>query len=111
MADPAPYSATPVWLSPSGLSQLAHFNTPQSGLLLATGPGWMTHISINTPSTSGSLTLYDGIDATGSVMAIFDTSKSNINSGGMMPWPYQNGLFVTMTGTADVTIVFSAPPP
>ena len=107
--DPSPYSAQPIWLAPSGLSQLEHFDSAFSQVL-ATGSGWITHLSINTPSTSGTLTLYDGVDATGMVMAVIDTSKSNPNSGGLSPWPYQNGLFVTMTGNADVTIVHSPSP-
>ena len=72
-------------------------------LLIKTGKGYISTFSINTAAT-GSLTIYDGINATGTVIAVIDTSKNTANSA-FSPWPIQTGLFVVLVGNADITII------
>jgi hypothetical protein len=95
--------ASPIWLAPppAGVT-LTHINAAGS-LLIKTGKGYISTISINTAAT-GSLTIYDGINATGAVIAVIDTSKNTANSA-LSPWPIQTGLFIVLVGNADITII------
>ena len=103
-----PANALPVWIAPNPNpgGTLTHISAAGS-YLVRTGKGWITGISVNTPATSNStLTVYDGVDATGSVMAVIDMSKGNPNAQSAAPWPFANGLFLVFAGTAaDITIV------
>src|SRR3974390_2281459 len=103
-----PANALPVWLAPNPnlCGTLTHISAADS-YLIRNSKGWMTGISVNTPATSNStLTVYDGVDATGTVMAVIDMSKGNPNAQSAAPWPFINGLFLVLAGNAaDITIV------
>jgi hypothetical protein len=98
----------PVWITPNPIpgGTLTHIATTGSHLV-RTGKGWLTGISINTPATSNAtLTVYDGIDATGSVMAVIDVSKGNPSAQTASPWGFNVGLFLVLAGNAaDLTLV------
>jgi hypothetical protein len=95
--------AMPIWIAPDpGGSTLTHRNAA-GNQLIKTGPGWISVMSINT-SAVGTLTIYDGIDASGAVLGVIDTSKNTTNSA-LMPWPFQVGLFIAQVGTADITLI------
>jgi|SRR5215467_3419620 len=83
---------------------LTHLTTAGS-YLIASRPGFLSEVSINTTGASGSLVLYDGIDATGAVMAVIDISKGNPSSGNSTPWPFKTGLFAVLSAAADITIL------
>ena len=101
-------NAMPVWIAPNPMpATLTHFNTAGSYLILS-GPGWITGVEVNTTATSGTLTLYDGTDATGYVMAVIDVSKQAPSPGSGTPWPCKNGLFIVLSGNADITVVAHA---
>jgi hypothetical protein len=76
------------------------------------GPGWITGVSVNSVATgSATMTCYDGVDATGTVIAVIDVSKGNPSPQTAAPWPFSTGFFVAMSngsGGADVTIVSHA---
>jgi hypothetical protein len=73
--------------------------------LLKTGAGWLEGMSLNTTG-NGTLTIYDGIDATGTVMGVIDVSKGNPSPEPDNPWPFQIGLFMVLSAAADLTIIF-----
>ena len=80
--------------------------TGAGSTLIKTGSGWLSSININTPATSSAtLTVYDGVDASGSVLGILDISKQAGTTGGFSPWPFQTGLFVVQSAVADITII------
>jgi hypothetical protein len=94
--------ASPIWLAPTPGSALTHLSAAGS-TLIKTGKGWLSTISINTPAT-GSLTVYDGTNGSGTVLGVIDTSK-NTTASGLTPWPFQVGCYVVLVGNADITIV------
>lgn len=71
--------------------------------LIKTGPGQVLSISI-THGAGATLIVYDGLDATGAVMANIDTNQVYY-SFGPAPWPFKTGLFVVLNQAAGVTIV------
>ena len=101
------FNAQPVWICPSPSDTfvtLTHINAPGSYLIQSSW-GFITEISVNTTANSGSLTIYDGLDATGNVLAVIDVTKGNPSSGNATPWPFMTGLFVVLAGTPDITIL------
>ena len=100
-----PGNAQPVWLAPNPTGQTLTHLAATGSYLIKAGKGWVTDISLNTMATNGSLTVYDGVDATGKVIAVIDVSKSSPGLAGSEPWGFSVGLFVVLSGTADLTIV------
>jgi hypothetical protein len=97
----------PVWTVPNPKGsplKLLHINAAGSYLVKGSS-GWLVEFSVNSTAVSGSLTMYDGLDATGAVMAVVDASKGTVGGSTTQPWPFATGLFVVMTGNADCTIV------
>lgn len=88
-------------------TMLTHLAAATAGLLIKSMSGTLIGLNINTPAApTGLLTFRDGKDVAGAIMGVVDTSKSS-TAGGMMKWPFKVGLFVVMTGNADVTIISS----
>jgi len=101
----SPANATPVWIAPNPVRPvLTHIDAPGS-TLIKRGAGWVAEISVNTAGTSGSLTIYDGTDATGNVMAVMDIAKQGSSATGSEFWPFHFGLFVVLSAVADITII------
>ena len=97
--------AVPVYLAGSPSATLLHINTAGS-VLVKTGAGALRSIDINTPAASNStLTFYDGTTAAGAVMAVIDCTKQTANVG-TAGWPFKVGLFLALTGTPDLTLVY-----
>jgi len=112
-ATQAPAAAVPVYMAPNpnpGGTQTHLTGSPAgSSTLIRTGAGWVTGITVNSIATgSATMTCYDGIDATGTVIAVIDVSKSNPSPQTAAPWGFNTGFFVVLSnGTtgADITIV------
>jgi hypothetical protein len=54
------------------------------------------------------MTCYDGLNASGTVIAVLDISKQAAGPGTTSRWGFQTGFFVVLSGGstgADVTIV------
>ena len=106
-------AAEPVWIAPNPNAggTLTHLTGSAGGssTLIRSGAGWITGISVNAVATgSATMTCYDGIDATGTVIAVIDVSRSNPSPQSAAPWGFQTGFFVVLSnGTtgADITIV------
>ena len=109
----APTAAIPVYMAPNpnpGATQ-THLTGSAGGssTLIRSGAGWITGITVNSMATgSATMTCYDGVDATGTVIAVIDVSRSNPSPQTAAPWGFTTGFFVVFssgTGGADVTIV------
>jgi hypothetical protein len=109
----APAAAVPVYMAPNpnpGGTQTHLVGTAAAqNMLIRSGPGWITGITVNSVATgSASLTCYDGLDATGTVIAVIDISKSNPSPQTAAPWGFNTGFFVVISNGsagADITIV------
>jgi hypothetical protein len=103
-------AAMPVWIAPNPNpgATLSHINAPGS-YLIRSGAGWITGISVNSVSTgAGTLTCYDGVDTTGTVIAVIDVSKGNPSPQTAAPWGFKTGFFIVLSANAtgvDLTIV------
>jgi hypothetical protein len=97
-------NAQPVWIAPNPTPGTLFHTGAAGSYLVASGPGWITGISVNTTG-NGSLTVYDGVDATGTVIGVIDVSKGNPSPQTAAPWPFRNGLFLVLSAAADITIV------
>ena len=112
-ATQAPAAAVPVYMAPNpnpGGTQTHLTGTAAAqSLLIRSGAGWITGITVNSVATgSATLTCYDGLDATGSVIAVIDISKSNPSPQTAAPWGFSTGFFVVISNGsagADITIV------
>jgi hypothetical protein len=106
-------AALPVWIAPNPNpgGTLTHIvGTAQAqSMLIRTGAGWITGVSVNSVATgTATMTCYDGTDATGAVIGVIDISKSNPSPQTAAPWGFQTGFFVVVSngsGGADITIV------
>ena len=108
-----PAAAIPVYMAPNpnpGATQ-THLTGSAGGssTLIRSGAGWITGITVNSMATgTATMTCYDGLDATGSVIAVIDVSRSNPSPQTAAPWGFNTGFFVVFssgTGGADVTII------
>ena len=94
-----PANATPVWLAPNPTpATLTHIGAPGDYLIKA-GRGWLAGVSVNTAATSGALTVYDGVDVNGAVMAVIDVTQGGPAAQGGEPWGFQTGLFLVLSGS------------
>jgi hypothetical protein len=71
---------------------------------IATGPGTVTGISINTGTAGDTLTLHDGTSAVGPVLAVIDGAVERYIGA---TWSFVTGLFAVAVGTGDFTLSFS----
>ena len=112
-ATQAPAAAVPVYMAPNpnpgGTQTHLVGSAAGSSTLIRSGAGWVTGITVNSVATgTATMTCYDGINATGTVIAKIDVSRSNPSPQTAAPWGFQTGFFVVLsTGTtgADITIV------
>ena len=109
----APEAAVPVYMAPNpnpgGTQTHLTGSAGGSSTLIRSSAGWITGITVNSMATgSATMTCYDGLDATGTVIAVIDVSRSNPSPQTAAPWGFSTGFFVVFssgTGGADVTIV------
>ena len=102
--------------TPTGCT-VTHATTQQGGLqqLIATGRVVLHSITFGKrPTTGGDITIYDGLDNTGTVKSVFSVSSLAIVSGGglMTPgtigpldWEFRTGLFVDIGAMATFSFV------
>lgn len=86
--------------------QVQGYNLPvhltANGLALS-GPGALHSVTINTKGASASVTtVYDGIDTSGTVIAIIDSL--NLSGPFVYDVSFHVGCYLTITGAADVTV-------
>lgn len=81
--------------------------TTATTTLVKTGAGYLGQININTLAASGTITVYDGIDATGAVIAVI-TNPGTLLVEGPQTASYgvgfATGLVLVTTGTQDITV-------
>lgn len=83
----------------------AHLTTT---ILIKSGIGFLNTVTINGVSVAGTLTIYDGTDATGSIMAIITLAVNPTPFTLHYETELTTGLYVTFTGglTADITFSY-----
>jgi len=74
--------------------------------LVKTGPGTLFSISVNKGGAGSDMKIYDGIDATGTLLGTFSTTAQTFLPLG---WSFLVGLcIVTEAGTAaDITVTYA----
>jgi hypothetical protein len=84
-------------------SQTLHHLSTAGNHLLQTGHCTFAGFSVNTGQASATMTLYDGVDATGTLLGVFDCAVAD---EGMrrFDWALTNGCFVVIVGTPDLTV-------
>ena len=92
------------WCGEWAAVNLLHISATGS-YLLKTGAGWLEGISLNTTG-NGTLTVYDGTDMSGTVIAVIDVSKGNPSPQPANPWPFLTGCFMVLNAAADLTVIF-----
>jgi len=74
--------------------------------LVKTGEGVLNHIQINGGTLTGTITVYDGVDATGKVIAIIGANQVNGNR-----YEYNcevtTGICVVASANVDFTVCFN----
>jgi hypothetical protein len=101
MLDPSkPSAAVPMWSAPPPSGVLTHLAAAGSRLI-KTGAGALASLNVNT-GAAGTLTVRDGLDATGAVLGVIDTTARGFIPA---PWSFSTGLYVTQAGAADLTLV------
>ena len=77
--------------------------------LIKKGGGWLHSLILNNAVASGTVTIYDGTSASGSVIGIISLPATLLDSG---PEPtsydisFQKGLFIVVTTALDLTISY-----
>jgi len=103
-----PNSAIPVWIAPAPAASGAKTKniTTNGNTLVKTGAGSATWMSVNTGGVTSTAKLYDGTDATGTLLGTFSTTAQN---GIPINLPFSTGLFVVTAGggaAADITLSY-----
>lgn len=74
-----------------------------TGTLVKTGPGTFGGMTINTGAAGETVTVYDGVDNTGTVIGVYSAANP-------VPLPaafaLQTGLYIVTSGTANITIAY-----
>jgi hypothetical protein len=81
--------------------------TTAATTLIKTGPGYLGSITINTLAASAVITVYDGIDATGAVIAVITNPGTLVIEGPQSAFygvGFSTGLITVTTGTQDITV-------
>lgn len=96
-----PAGAIPVYLGAAGYVHLA----AAGGTLVKSGAGVLNRIVVNTGAASATLVLEDAVGAGGTIeiASISAAAPLSLDYG----VTFTNGLYVTVTGTPDITITFS----
>lgn len=84
--------------------------TTAASTLVKTGTGVLHGITINTPVSSSSITIYDGTSASGTKIGTITLGSTINDSGQRMLLEYDVvfgvGLFIVTTGTNDLTVSY-----
>lgn len=81
--------------------------------LVRTGPGILWSVAINSAGSGNTVTIYDGVDATGAVIAVYHTDAIYANVATTVTMQYgvavATGITVVTSGgsACDLTVVYS----
>jgi hypothetical protein len=73
--------------------------------LLHSGEGFLTGIFVSAASSSPSIKIWDNTSAAGSILV--DTFTPFAGSWYPLPFHYQTGLYITISGTVSATVSFT----
>ena len=100
----APKFATPVYIAPAPGAASKNLATNASTLVY-TGPGYATGLNVNTAGTTSTIKLYDGLDATGTLLGTWSTTDQGFIPLGNIP--FATGLFAVTAGGAAANVTVS----
>ena len=106
VASQDPLQATPVWLSPV-VSQIITYIARSGDLSIHRDPCILWGYTSNSFRNRATLTIFDGLDDTGTLIGNFDISgvyAMSFPGGGLY---LRTGLFITTYRGADLTLVSS----
>ena len=82
-----------------------HFDSP-STMLIRAGEVRLRRVTINNPDTSGSIAIYNGLDA-GGELVILAAADANAHTGTLdFDIVLNTGLTVVITASPDITVVY-----
>ena len=106
-----PAAGIPVYIAPApaGAGPLGKNITTNASTAVKTGAGTFYGIGVNTAGVTSKVIIYDGLNAGGTVLGTFDTTKlgpNNVPGGGIQ---FAVGLFAVSSGgtPADFTVVYA----
>lgn len=99
-----PAGAIPVYMATGPATKSAHINTSTT-TLVKTGPGILNSVTVNTPGSGWTATIYDSLTGSGTVLAVISSPSQGQILYGI---PFSTGLtVVTASGTpGDLTISY-----
>ena len=106
--------AIPVWNAPppagSGRAPQAPVNIiSDTTTLVHTGPGVFYGLGVNTPHAGATAKVYDGIDASGTLLGTFSLVAAGPNNAVGGGYDFTTGLtIVTAGGPTDITVSYGA---
>lgn len=77
--------------------------------LLRTGPGTLHSVVLNKPVATGTISVYDGIDATGTLIAVITIGAvllSDPPNTALYDADFQTGLCIVTSQATDITVSF-----
>lgn len=85
----------------------SRITTQATTTLRTTGPGILHSITLNTPASGTTITVYDGDASTGTIIALITLPEANQVRSITYDAAYTNGLtVVTGVANSDITVTF-----
>lgn len=81
-----------------------HLNAPSTTVVKA-APGLVQAVVMTGPNADDTITLYDGLDTSGAVMAVISSTVATTCTL-TFGVPFRTGLTAVTSGTADVVITY-----
>ena len=78
--------------------------TTNTTTLVRSGPGFLYAVNVNT-TAAGTITIYDGIDANGTVIAVLKTSVEEHSY--IYEVAVSKGITVVTAASSDITVVYA----
>lgn len=106
-----PDSAIPVYIAASSVGGASSYNAAANtaGHQVKTGPGTFYGLSVNTPGTTSTATIYDGTSTSGTKLGTYSTTVQGAAPAPGPGFEFTTGLFIVLAGgaPADVTIAYA----
>lgn len=101
-----PAGAIPVYLAaaPSGSVQV-HNIAVEGDVVLKVGPGTLNSVIVGVPETGATISFYDGLDNTGTLLTIISGASAPVSL--TLGLHFTTGLYVQTAGAANYTILIN----
>lgn len=81
--------------------------TAAGSTLISGAAGIYFGLSVNTGASTATVTLYDGIDTSGTVIGVFTAAAAASFLAPMVGRKFSTGLYAVVTGAPDLTVFYS----